>query len=81
MKKEWFTKNKFLAGTTISDIKYNHLELEYKNSFYSFKDPLNYALAHYFAKSKTTKGNVNKFLSDPVMAFLTRKLSYKNADE
>ena len=38
-------------------------------------------MAHYFAESETTKGNVNKFLSDPLMTPLTKKFSYKNADE
>lgn len=28
-----------------------------------------------------TKNNVNKFLSDPLMAPFTEKLSYKNAEE
>lgn len=64
LRKEWFTEIKFSAGTPISKIKYNHLGLQYENNFYLFKDQLDYALAHYFAESKTTKGNANKFLSD-----------------
>ena len=38
-------------------------------------------MAHYFTELETTKGNVNKFLSDPLMTPLTKKLSYKNVDE
>ena len=81
LRKEWFTGKEFPAGTPVSDIKYNHPGLKHQNSFYPFNDQLDYALAHYFAKSETTKGNVNKFLSDPLMTPLTKKLSYKNADE
>ena len=81
LRKDWFTRNKFSAGTLVSDMKYNHPRLKHQNSFYPFNDQLDYALAHYFAESETTKGNVNKFLSDPLMTPLTKKLSYKNADE
>ena len=81
LREEWFTGNEFPAGIPVSDIKYNHLGLKHQNSFYPFNDQLDYALAHYFAESETTKGNVNKFLSDPLMTPLTKKLSYKNADE
>ena len=38
-------------------------------------------MAHYFAESEMTKGNVNKFLPDPLITPLTKNLSYKNADE
>ena len=38
-------------------------------------------MAQYFAELETTKGNVNKFLFDPLMIPLTKKLSYINADE
>ena len=78
LRKEWFTGNKFLAGTPASDIKYNYPGLKYQNSYYLFNDQLDYALAHYFAELETTKGNINKFLSDPLMTSLTKKLFYKN---
>ena len=81
LREKWFTGNKFPASTPVSDIRYNHLGLKHQNSFYPFNDQLNYALAHYFAESETTKGNINKFLFDPLMTPLTKKLSYKNADE
>ena len=81
LRKEWFTRNEFLTGTLISNIKYNHPRVKHQNSFYPFNDQLDYALAHYFAESKTTKGDINKFLSDLLMTPLTEKLSYKNADE
>ena len=59
LREEWFTRNKFLICTQVSDNKYNHLKLKHQNSFYPFKDQLDYALAYYFAESETTKGNVN----------------------
>ena len=81
LREEWFIGNKFPAGTPVSDIKYNHPGLKHQNSFYPFNDQLDYTLAHYFAESEITKGNVNKFLSNPLMTPLIKKLSYKNADE
>ena len=38
LRKMWFTRNEFLAGTPVSDIKYNHLRLKDPNSFYPFND-------------------------------------------
>ena len=81
LRKEWFIKNKFPAGTPISNIKYNNLGVKHQNSFYLFNDELGYALAHYFAESETTKCNINKFLSDLLIIPLTKKLFYKNVDE
>ena len=81
LREEWFTGKEFSAGTSISDIKYNHPGLKHQSKFNPFNDQLEYALAHYFAESEKTKGNVNKFLSDPLMTPLTKKLSYKNPDE
>ena len=80
LKKKWFTKNEFSASTSISNIKYNYLRLKHQNSFYPFNNQLDYTLAHYFAESDSTKSNINKFLFDPLMIPLTKKLSYKNAD-
>ena len=81
LREEWFTRNKFPTDILVSDIKYNHPRLKHQNSFYIFKDQLDYVLAHYFAESKTTKSNVNKFLSDLLIITLIKKLSYKNVDE
>ncbi len=81
LRENWFSSHEFSANTSISDKKYKHLGSKQKNSFYSFYDQLDYSLAHYSVKSETTKGNMNKFLTDPLMAPLTKKLSYKNIDE
>ena len=81
LREKWFTRNEFPAGTSVLDIKYKHLGLKHQNSFYLFNDWLNYVLAHYFAKSEMTKGNVNKLLSNLLMTPFTKNLSYKNADE
>lgn len=81
LRKNWFNSHEFSAGTPISDKKYKYLRSKQKSSFYSFNDQLDYAFTHYLAKSETTNGNVNKFLTDPLMASLTKKLSYKNIDE
>lgn len=81
MRKEQFSSYEFFIGTQISDIKYKHLESKYQSSFYPFNNQLNYALAHYFAKSMITKDNINKYLTDLLMVPLTKKLSYTNTDE
>ena len=73
-----FSEQEFYAGKPASNIKYDHLKSKNDNLFYFFHNQLDYALAHSFAKSETMKGNVNKFLSDLLMAPLTKKLSYPN---
>lgn len=81
LREEWFSSHKFPTGIPISDKKYQHLRSKHKSSFYFFNNQLDYGLAHYFVELETTKGNMNKFLTDLLMAPLTEKLSYKNADE
>lgn len=81
LRKEWFNSHEFSIGTLISDQRYNHLESKPKNTFHPFNNQLDYILAHYFAKLETTKSNINKFLTDPLIVSLTKKLSYKNADK
>ena len=76
-----FGEQEFPAGKHVSDIKYHHPGSQNDNLFYSFNDQLNYALANYFAESEFTKSNVDKFLSNPLMAAFTEKLSYQNADK
>ena len=81
LKKECFNSHKFPAGTSISDKKYKHLRSKHMNSFYPFNNPLDQNLAYNFAESEITKGHMNKFLTNFLIAPLTKKLSYKNADK
>ena len=76
-----FSDQEFAAGTPISNIKYNHPRFQKNNPFYPFHDQLNYRLAKYFVKSKTTKSNVNKFLFEPLIVPFTKKLFYQNMDK
>ncbi len=76
-----FCEQGFPAGIPVSDIKYHHPGSQNDNPFHPFNDQLDYALATFFAESETTKDNVDRFLSDPLMAPLTEKLSYRNADK
>ncbi len=76
-----FSDQEFAASTPIFNIKYNHPGFQNNNPFYLFHDQIYYGLAKYFAESETTKSNVDKFLSDPLMAPLTKKLSYWNVNE
>lgn len=81
MREKWFGSYKCPTGISILDKKYKHAGSVYKISFYLFNDQLNYSLAHYFAESKITKGNINKLFTDPLMIPFIKKLSYKNANE
>lgn len=81
LREKWFNSYKFPAGIQISNIKYKHLRSKYNSSFYPFNDQLDYVLTHYFIESETTKGNKNKFLTNPLITLLTEKLCYKNANE
>lgn len=81
LRKVRFNKLEFLTCIPISDIKYDLPRSQNDDPFYPFNNQLDYALAHYFADSKTTKGNINKFLSNLLMALLTKKLSYRNVDK
>ncbi len=76
-----FSKSKFLVGTPILDTRYVHPGSQSNNPFYLFNDQFDYALAHYFAESETTKRNFDKFLSNPLIKPITKKLSYCNTDE
>ncbi len=76
-----FSEQEFPAGTPVSDIKYHHPSSQNDNLFHPFNDQLDYALATYFAESETTKGNVDRFLSNALMTPFIEKLSYRNADE
>ena len=76
-----FSESEFPAGTPVSDTQYEHPGSQNNNPFYPFNDQLDYALAHYFAESETTKRNVDKFLTNPLMKPITKKLSYRNADK
>lgn len=68
LREEQFSNYEFLADKSKSDKKYRHPGSKHKSTFYLFNDQLDYALAHYFAESETTKGNLNKFLTDPLRA-------------
>lgn len=76
-----FSESKFSASTPILNTRYKHSGTQNKNRFHLFNDQHDYALAHYFAKSETTKRNIDKFLSNLLMKPITKKLSYRNADE
>ena len=81
LSKKQFSSHKFPVGTPISDQRYKHLESKHKSIFYYFNDQLDYALIHYFEESKTARGNINEFLTDPLMVRPIEKLLYKNADK
>ena len=81
LREKWFNSHIFSISISISNKKYKHSGSKYKNSFYSFNDELDYGLAHYFAKLETTKGNMNKFLTDFLMTSLIKKLFYKYDDK
>ena len=71
-----FSNQEFAAGTPVSNIQYNDLGFQNNNLFYLCHNQLDYGLVKYFVESKTTKNNVEMFLSKPLIAPLTEKLSY-----
>lgn len=81
LKKRLFIKREFFASTFTSDNRYSYLRSEYDNLFYSFHDQLDSALSYYFIVSGNTKGKIKRFLSDSLMASLSEKLFYKNANQ
>ncbi len=81
LKEVRFTEKEFSASIPILDIKYPHSGSQKKNSFHLFNNQLNYILTTYFAESEPTKGNVDRFLSNLLIAPLTEKLSYQNTDK
>ena len=81
LKEVRFSEKEFPIGTTVFNIKFDHPRSQNDNLFYLFHNQLDYAPAHYFVESETTKSNIDKFLSNPLMALLIKKLFYQNADE
>lgn len=71
-----FSDQEFAASISVSNIKYNHPRFLINNPFYLFHDQLDNTLAYKSAESMTTKGNVDKFLSESLMTPLIKRLSY-----
>ena len=80
-KEVMFNECKFLSGTPVLDIRYEHFRNQINNLFYLFNSQLDYALAHYFANSKTIKQNIDKFLTNLLMKPIIKNLSYYNVDK
>ena len=76
-----FSKQEFFADKLVSDIKYYPPSYHSNNTFYRFIDQLDYVLANYFVDFEITKDNIDRFLSNPLMFLLIKKLSYQNADK
>ena len=74
-------KSEFLKGILVSNTRYEQPENRNTNLFHLFKDHLDCALAHYLVKLKTTKHNIDKFLSNLLIKPITKKLSYCNTDK
>lgn len=80
-KEVWLGIQEFFADKSVLDIKYYHPGSQNNNHFYLFNDKLDYVLVNHFAESETTKNNVDRYLPDPLIALLTKKLSYQKADK
>lgn len=76
-----FNESEFPVGTSVLDTRYKHPRNQNNNQFYLFNKQLDYVLAHYFAKLDTTKGIINKFLSNLLMKPINKKLLYYNRNE
>ena len=76
-----FNESKFPASTSVLNTRYKHLESQNNNPFYPFNDQVDYALAYYFADSRTTKRNIDKFLTHSLMKPITKNFLYYNSDK
>lgn len=76
-----FSESEFPAGIPVSDTQYEHFGSQNNNLFYLFNDQLDYALVYYFTELKTIKRNVDRFLINPLIKPIIKKLSYCNANE
>lgn len=76
-----FSNSKFSAGTPVLDTRYKHPGSQNNNLFYPFNNQVNYALAYYFTDLKTTKGNINKFLTNFLIKPIIKNLLYHNVDK
>lgn len=76
LRKFKFSKQKFPTSKLVSDIKYHYPSSQNNNRFYLFNNQLDYVLANYFVESKTIKSNIIKFLFNPLIVLLIKKLSY-----
>ena len=81
LKEVRFCELAFSASKHISDTKYHYLGFQNNYFFHLFNDQLDYVLVTHFAEFKTTKGNIDRFLCNLLMAPLTEKLSYRNVDK
>lgn len=71
-----FFEKEFPASIPVSNINYYHPRLQNNNLLYIFYNQLDYALTHYFVESETMKENVDRFLFEPLMIPLIKKLFY-----
>lgn len=81
LKKIWLSEQNIFAGIYISNIKFNYPKSQNINIYYLFNNRLDYVLAYYFAKSETIKCNMNRFLSNSLIALFIKKLFYYNTDK
>lgn len=81
LKEVKFSKQVFLAGKSVLNIKYHFPGFQNNNLFYPFNDQLDYIFINYFAESEITKDNIAILLSHLLIAPLTKKLFYQNVDK
>ena len=49
--------------------------------YHPFRDEADYALAHYFARTRQSKTSINSYLNDPRISTGPQRPSFRNADE
>lgn len=76
-----FSESEFPVNISVLDTRHVQFESRNTNLFYLFNDQLDYAQAHNFAESETTRCNDDKYLSNLQMKPITKKLSYCNVDK
>ena len=69
-----FSKFAFSISKSLLDTRYEYSGNQNNNPAYLFNNQLHYVLVNYFIKSKATKRNIAKFLSNLLMKPIIKKL-------
>lgn len=76
-----FYKEKFFVSELVLNIKNYYPNFQNNDLFYLLNNVLDYTTTNYFARFKSIKIKINKYLSDLLIARLIKKLFYQNSNK
>lgn len=68
-----FNKSAFLTNIYIPNMKYEHYKNQNNKLWYSFNNELHYILIYSFRKLEILKCNIDKFFTNLLIKFITKK--------